>query len=139
MNGNGEREDVTHRQIFPPDLSPLPPLRLEFVRIRSPNVLPAMHDMHGKIGRRAFRYEDGRIPILAPTPGKRRILVRVASVDGHDGVEAQRFIVDVPEVLAGLEFRKGNLGRIFVGAEFVNDDVAEFLVTSLVSGKVIED
>jgi hypothetical protein len=95
--------------------------------------------MHRKVGRRAFRDEDGRIPILPSTARKRRILVRVASVDGYDRVQAQGLVVDVSEVLASFEFRKGDLGRISVGAKFVNDDVAEFLVTDWVSSEVMED
>lgn len=85
-----------------------------------------------------FGMKMGEFPSFS-TAGKRRILVRIASVDGYDRVQAQGFVVDVSEVLASLELRKGDLGRIIVGAEFVKDDVAEFLITCWIPSEVMKD
>lgn len=95
--------------------------------------------MHRKVARRALWDEDGRASVFTPAAGERGVFIRVTGVYGHDGVEPERFVVDVSEILAVLHFREGDLGGFVVGAEVLKDGVAQLLVTCWVAGKVVED
>lgn len=95
--------------------------------------------MHDEIGRRALRDEDGRVSISAAAAGERGVFVGVAGVDGHDGEEAQGFVVAVAEILAVFELGEGDVRGVVVGAEVRDDDVAQLFVARRVSGEVVED
>lgn len=132
-------DDVAYRQIFPSNFPPVPSLRLKLIRVRTPDILPAVHNVHRKIARRALWDEDGRVPVFAPAAGERGVFVGVTGVYGHDGVDAERFVVDVSEIFAVLQFREGDLGGLVVGAEVLKDGVAQLLVARRVAGEVVED
>jgi hypothetical protein len=74
------RRHVAYRQIFPPNFPPLPTFRFKFIRVGTPNILSAMHNMHTKVARRALRDEDGRISIFTSAAGERSVFIGVAGV-----------------------------------------------------------
>lgn len=80
---------IAYRQILPSNPPPFPTLRLKLIRIRTPNILPAMHYVHRKVARRALWNEDGRVSVFTSAAGERGVFIGVAGVDGHDGVEPE--------------------------------------------------
>jgi hypothetical protein len=61
-----------------------------------------------------------------------------AAVDRHVGVETEDLGQDVLQVAAGFETSEGNVVRVLVAAELVEDDAAELVVDVRVADEEVE-
>lgn len=118
---------AVERDIVPSRLSADPPFRLEFFCIVAPEVFPSVHDVYVISNSAALGDEDGQGSIGPTATGDGGVAHGDATVDGDDWVKTEYFIEGVLEILAGFESRKGDRFGLGVGAEGVENDLAEFV------------
>jgi hypothetical protein len=126
------------RQVLPADLLPLPPLRLKFLHILAPDILPVVHHVHKVVDFLALADVDGGVAVGAPSAGECGGADAAAGVDGNVGVQAEDLVEDVLEVGQGFEVGEGDVVRLGVGAEAVEDDGAELGVDLRVAHQGVE-
>lgn len=118
---------AVERNVIPPGLLALPALGAELFCVGTPDVLAAVQDVHVVAYRFALADVDGEGAIGAAAAWDRGIADGGAAVHGDDGVEAEGFVEDVLEGLAGFKTGEGDGVGTVVGAEGFDDGLAEFV------------
>jgi hypothetical protein len=126
---------LAYREIFPPNLPALPPFWSEIFRVGAPDIFAMMHDVHAIVAHGALWDENRRLSILATPAWESGVLVCISAVDRHYGVEAERFIVAMLQILTALELRECDVRGILIGAKVRYDGVAQLLIESGITGK----
>ena len=121
--------------IVPAGLSVEPPLGMEFFCVITPEIFSSMHDVYVVPNCATLGDEDRQGSVGPATTGDGRVAHGGATVHGDDWVETERFVEGVLEILAGFESRKGDRVGLGVGAEGVEDSLAELVEDLWVAGE----
>jgi hypothetical protein len=144
--GLGQRELLTQtdtrpaveRQELPAGLPANPAVGLELVGVGAPEVLAAVHGVHDVVDFLALLDVDGGQAVWPAAAREGGVFGSAAAVDGHVGIEAEDFGQDVLQVGASFEVGEGDVARVLVGAELVEDDAAELVVDVWVADEEVE-
>lgn len=123
------------RNVIPPRLLLQPPLGTELLRISAPDILPPVQDVHVVAHGLALAHVDRLHAVRSTTARDGGVADGSAAVHGDDGVETEGLVEEVLEVLAGFKAGEGDGVGVVVGAEGVEDDLAEFLEDGWVTGE----
>lgn len=132
---NTDSWSTIERNVIPTRLLLQPPLRPELLRIRTPDVFSPMQEVHVVANGLALAHVYGLHTVGTAAAGDGGVADGGAAVHRDDGVETESFVEEVLEVLAGFEAGKGDGLRAVVGAEGVDDGLAEFLEDGWVAGE----
>lgn len=132
---NADSWPAVERNIIPARLLLQPPLGTELLRIRAPDVLSSVQEVHVVADRLALAHVYGLHAVKTAAAGDGSVADGGAAVHGDDGVETEGFVEEVLEVLAGFEAGEGDWLWAVVGTEGVDDGLAEFLEDGWVAGE----
>ena len=124
---NANPRPTVERQELPARLSALEAFRLELLGVRAPEVFAAVHDVHAVVDFGVAGDDHGRLSIWSAAFGQGGDFVGAARVTWDNGPEAQGFVQAVLEVGAAFKGGEGDVLRVVVGAELVDDGGAQFL------------
>jgi hypothetical protein len=124
---NADPRSTVERQKLPTGFSSLEALGLELFGVRAPEVFAAVHDVHAVVDLGVGGDDDGRLAVWSAAFGQGGDFVGAARVAWDDGPEAQGLVEAVLEVGAAFEGGEGDVLRVVVGAELVDDGGAELL------------
>ena len=115
------------RQELPARLSSDPAFGLEFSNIRTPDILPVMHDVD-RIGHLcSLGYIQRRIAVWTPASRDSRVLGCSSTIYGNRSIVTKDLVHGVLQIRAALECFEADFLGILVRAELLNDGVTQFL------------
>lgn len=126
---------AVERDVIPVDLPVHPAVGVEAVCVFAPDILAALQNVRLVHDRLALADVDRLETIRAAAAGERCVSGGCSAVQRDDRVQAEDFVESVLQVLAGLEGTERDVPGLVVGAEFVDDGLAEFLENVRMAGE----
>lgn len=113
--------------ILPASLAVQPAIGLELIRVRTPEILATVHNMGAVHDGLALLDIYWGLAVRATATRDGSIAGGGAAVEGDNGEQAEGLIHAVLQVLAGFEGGEGDVLRVGIGAEVLDDGLAQLL------------
>jgi len=136
---NTDPRPAIEGQELPTRLPSLEALRLELLGVRAPEVFAAVHHVHAVVDLGVCGDNQRALAVWSAALGEGGDFVGAARVSWDDGPEAKGLVKAMLEVGAAFEGGEGDVLRVVVGAELVDDGGAEFLEDFWVADQFVHE